>query len=257
MARFENKVVIVTGAGGGIGRAGALRFAGEGAKIVAVDLDEEGLAETVALVEALGGTAIPVNADVTKSDQVKAYVDMAVDKFGGVDVLFNNAGIEGAVARVDEYPEEVFDKVLEVNVKGVWLGMLHASAAMKKRGGGAIVNTASGAGLRGTPTLLAYGASKHAVVGMTKTAGFELASDNIRVNAVCPGVIDTRMMRSIEEGAVPGKPEVFRDAANQRVPQGRYGTPEEVAALVAFLASDDASYITGSTHVIDGGLQAS
>ena len=134
--------------------------------------------------------------------------------------------------------------------------MKHVVPAMKARGGGVIVNTSSGAGLRGTPNLLAYGASKHAVVGMTRTGGYELGPSNIRVNAICPGVIDTRMMNSIEAGAVPDNPKAYRDAINQQVPQGRYGTPDEVAALVAFLASDDASYINGSTHVIDGGLQS-
>lgn len=256
MARFENKVVIVTGAGGGIGRAASLRFASEGASIVAVDIDDATLAETVELLEAAGSPVLSVHADVRISAEVEGYVSAAVEKFGGVDVLFNNAGIEGVISPLDDYPEDIFDDVIAVNVKGVYLGLRHVVPAMKKRGGGAIVNSASGAGLRGTPTLIAYGASKHAVVGMTKSAGFELAEANIRVNAVCPGVIDTRMMRSIEAGTFPDSPEDYKTAINERVPQARYGTPDEVAGLVAFLASDDATYITGSTHVIDGGLQS-
>ncbi|MGI9611482.1 MAG: SDR family NAD(P)-dependent oxidoreductase [Acidimicrobiales bacterium] len=255
-ARFENKVVIVTGGAGGIGRAAAVRFAKEGASIVAVDLDEASLADTVTAVEGIGGTATAIAADVTSSSDVSGYVAAAVDAYGGVDVLFNNAGIEGVASSLESYPEDVFDQVLGVNVKGVWLGMRSVADAIRTRGGGAIVNTASIAGLTGTAGLIAYGASKHAVVGMTKTAATELAPAGIRVNAVCPAPIETRMMRSIEAGINPGDPEEVKKAVTESLPMGRYGEPEEVAALVAFLASEDASYITGGIYPVDGGRMA-
>ena len=254
--RFEEKVVIVTGAAGGIGRAAAVRFASEGATIVAVDVDEAALADTSAAVEAVGGAATVVRADVTSAEEVDGYVAAAVDAHGGVDVLFNNAGIEGVAAPLETYPEDVFDRVIGVNLKGVWLGMRAVADAIRTRGGGAIVNTASIAGLTGTAGLIAYGASKHAVVGMTKTAATELAPAGIRVNAVCPAPIETRMMRSIEAGMNPDDPEEVKKLVTESLPLGRYGEPEEVASLVAYLASDDASYITGGIYPVDGGRMA-
>lgn len=256
MDRFNEKVAIITGAAGGIGRATALRLAGEGASIAAVDLGGDALAETVAAVEEAGGRARAIAADVTSSDEVAGYVAETTDSFGRVDVLFNNAGIEGVVQPLEEYPEEVFDQVLAVNVKGVWLGMKHVADAMRQSGGGVIINTSSIAGLMGTPTLIAYGASKHAVVGMTKSAALELAPAGIRVNAVCPAPIETRMMRSIESLAMPDDPEAIKKTFSEGLPLGRYGEPEEVAALVAFLASDEATYITGGIYPIDGGRGA-
>lgn len=256
MDRFEGKVAIVTGAAGGIGRAAAIRFASEGASVVLVDRDDGQLGETVDAIGPASGGTHSVTADVTRSDEVARYVEAATSTFGGVDILFNNAGIEGVVAPLEQYPEEVFDQVLAVNLKGVWLGMRHVAEAMRLRGGGAIVNTASVAGLSGTPMLIAYGASKHAVVGMTKTAALELAPAGIRVNAVCPSPIETRMMRSIEAGISPDDPEAIKKTVTEGLPLGRYGEPVEVAALVAFLASDEAAYITGGIYPIDGGHQA-
>jgi NAD(P)-dependent dehydrogenase (short-subunit alcohol dehydrogenase family) len=254
--RFTGKVVVITGAAGGIGQAAAVRFASEGAHVVAVDVDPSQLDATMDLVKEAGSDGLPVRADVTKSEDVERYVADAVAHFGGVDYLFNNAGIEGVVSPLIDYPEEMFRKVLDVNVVGVFLGMQFAGPAMRERGGGVIVNTASVAGLGGTPNLIAYGASKHAVIGMTKSAAIELAPDGTRVNAICPSPIETRMMRSIERGMNPDDPESVHEAAATGIPLGRYGEPEEVAALVAFLCSDDAAFISGGIYPIDGGSRA-
>ncbi|MGE5597248.1 MAG: SDR family NAD(P)-dependent oxidoreductase [Hyphomicrobiales bacterium] len=254
--RFEGRVVVITGAAGGIGRAAAVRFASEGARVVAVDLPSSPLEETIDAVAKTGAEALPVGADVTRADQVQAYVKAASDRFGGIDCFFNNAGIEGVFQPLTEYPEEMFDRVLAVNLKGVWLGMKYVAPVMRARGGGAIVNTASTAGLSATPSFIAYGASKHAVVGMTKTAALELARDRIRVNAVCPAPIATRMMSALERGLNPDQPELVRQAVLASLPLGRYGEPEEVAALAAFLCSDDASFITGGIYTVDGGMRA-
>ncbi len=254
--RFEGKVVVITGAAGGIGRAAAVRFASEGAHVVAVDLPGTGLEDTIASVEAAGSDAIAVPADVSKADQVEAYAKAAKARFGGIDCFFNNAGIEGWVGPSTSYPEEVFDKVIAVNLKGVWLGMKYVVPIMRERGKGAIVNTASTAGLGGTPTIIAYGASKHAVVGMTRSAAMEFGPEGIRVNAICPSPIETRMMRSLERGINPDHPEAVHENIATQNPLRRYGEPAEVAAFVAFLCSDDASYLNGGIFPIDGGARA-
>ncbi len=254
--RFDGKVIVITGAAGGIGRATCTRFASEGAKVVAVDLPGTGLDEVVAELKASGAQALAAPADVSKSAQVQGYVEAAVAAFGGIDFFFNNAGIEGWVGPSTEYPEDIFDKVIDVNLKGVWLGMKYVVPAMRKRGGGSIVNTASTAGLGGTPNIIAYGASKHAVVGMTKSAAMEFGRDKIRVNAVCPAPIETRMMRSLERGMNPDDPQAAHATIAANIPLGRYGEPAEVAALVAFLCSEDASFINGGLYTIDGGSRA-
>ncbi len=254
--RFEGRVAVVTGAAGGIGRAAAVRLAAEGARVVAVDLPASDLEGTVRAVAGAGGEAIAVPADVTRRADHERYARKAVERFGGIDAFFNNAGIEGAVAPLADYPEDVFDRVMAVNVKGVWLGLRAVHGAMRARGGGAIVNTASTAGLGGTPHLVAYGASKHAVIGITRTAALEFARDGVRVNAICPAPIETRMMRSIERGGDPDDPESRRAAIAAGLPLRRYGEPQEVAALAAFLLSDEASFMTGAAYPIDGGAKA-
>lgn len=254
--RFEYKVVVVTGAAGGIGRATAVRFAAEGATLVLVDAAADGLNESVAAVEEARGRALAVEADVTRAGDVRRYVAAAVERFGGIDCFFNNAGILGAVSPLVDYPEDVFDRVMAVNVKGVWLGMREVAPALRARGGGAIVNTASIGGMRGTPNLVAYTASKHAVIGLTRTAAHELIRHGIRVNAVCPAPVETPMARELEHGLGGNNPAAVHERLARTIPMRRFAEPSEVAALVTFLCSPDASYINGGIYTVDGGAMA-
>jgi NAD(P)-dependent dehydrogenase (short-subunit alcohol dehydrogenase family) len=250
---FSGKVALVTGGGNGIGRAACIAFAKQGAKVVAVDPDGAAAEATAGIIRQSGGDAVADTADVTKSADVKAYVTAAIDKYGRVDCFFNNAGIEGKVSPIVDYDEAVFDAVLGVNVKGVFLGLKHVLPEMIRQGGGAIVNTASVAGLVGTPGMPAYVASKHAVIGLTKTAAGEVARQGIRVNAVCPGPVDTRMIHSLEAQLSPGDPASVNQRYQASLPTGRYSTPEEIASMVLFLCSDLASNTTGGQFVVDGG----
>jgi len=253
---FTGKVALITGGGNGIGRAASLGFAQRGAKVVVVDRDGTAAEATAGIVRQNGGEAIAVTADVTRSDEVKAYVKAAIEKFGRIDCFFNNAGIEGKLAHTAEYDEAVFDAVIGVNVKGVFLGLRHVLPEMIRQGSGAVVNTASVAGLVATPGMPAYVASKHAVIGLTKTAAGEVARQGIRVNAVCPGPVDTRMIHSLEAQISPGDPAAIGERYQAAQPTGRYTTAEEIANMVLFLCSDLAANTTGGQFVVDGGRTA-
>ncbi len=251
---FGGKVAVVTGGGNGIGRAVSLGFARHGAKVVVVDRDAEA-GEAVAAEIAKGG-AVFRRADVTRSADVQAYVQAALDAFGAIDCFHNNAGIEGRVAPTAEYEEAIFDAVMGVNVKGVFLGLRHVLPVMIRQGRGAVVNTASVAGLVGTVGMPAYVASKHAVIGLTKVAAGEVGPLGIRVNAICPGPIATRMVRDIARQVSPNNPEGVEERYAASIPLRRYGTAEEVANLVLFLCSDLAGNVTGAQYVVDGGRTA-
>jgi 3alpha(or 20beta)-hydroxysteroid dehydrogenase len=256
MGRFTGKAVVVTGAGGGIGRATAARLAAEGASLLLVDRAADALAETRDVIDRTGVPCAAVEADVTRAADVQRYVEAARDRFGGIDALFNNAGVLGAVAPLTEYPEAEFDRVMAVNVKGVWLGLRAVAPVMAGRGGGAIVNTAYIAGLRGSPNLIAYTASKHAVIGLTRSAAIELARRGIRVNAVCPAPIETPMARELERGFGADRAARTRERLSAAIPLRRFGEADEVAALVVFLLGPDASYVSGGIYTVDGGAMA-
>ena len=253
---FTGKVALVTGGGAGIGRAACAAFAKHGAKVVVVDRDGAAAEATAGIVRQAGGEAIAVTADVTKSADVKAYVKATLDKFGRIDCFFNNAGIEGKVAHTADYDEAVFDQVISVNVKGVFLGLRHVLPEMIRQKSGAVVNTASVAGLTATPGMPAYVASKHAVLGLTKASAGEVARQGIRINAVCPGPVDTRMIHSLEQQLMPGDPATVQAKYQAALPTGRYSTAEEIANMVLFLCSDLASNTTGGQFVVDGGRSA-
>jgi NAD(P)-dependent dehydrogenase (short-subunit alcohol dehydrogenase family) len=253
---FKGKVALVTGGGNGIGRAVSAGFAKNGAKVVVVDRDASGAEGTAGVIRQQGGEAISVIADVTRSTDVQAYVKAALDAFGAIDCFHNNAGIEGTLAPTAEYDEAMFDQVMSVNVKGVFLGLRHVLPVMLRQQRGTVVNTASVAGLVATPGMPAYVASKHAVIGLTKAAAGEVARAGIRVNAVCPGPIDTRMIRSLEAMLNPSDPGAVSQRYQSAIPLGRYGTAEEIANTVLFLCSDLASNITGGQYVVDGGRTA-
>ena len=250
---FNGKVALITGGGGGIGRATCLAFAAGGARVIVVDHDPTLGEDTASAVHAAGGEARFVQADVTKSADVQGYVKAAVAAFGRIDCFFNNAGIEGQVVPIQEYDEDVFDQVIAVNLKGVFLGLRHVLPVMLKQGGGTVVNTASVAGLFGGPGMPAYVASKHAVLGLTKVASADVAGHGIRVNAVCPGPVETRMMRSLEAQRNPNDPGAIAEAMRAGMPTGRYTLPEEVANMVLFLCSELSGNVTGTQFVIDGG----
>jgi len=244
-------VALVTGGAAGIGRATALAFAAEGLQVVVSDLDAVGGEGTVELIRAAGGEAIFVRCDVSRDEQVVALMATIQEQYGRLDYAFNNAGIEIEKGKLNEGSEAEFDAIMGVNVKGVWLCMKHELPLLLAQGGGVIVNTASVAGLGAAPKMSIYSASKHAVIGLTKSAAIEYAKKKIRVNAICPAVIDTDMFRRAYE-ADPKKGE-FAAAMH---PVGRIGKVEEVAAAVLYLCSDAAAFTTGQALAIDGGVTA-
>lgn len=249
---FANKVVVITGGSGGIGSATAKIFAENGAKLVLVGTSKEKTEKKAKELGLKEEDYLALTADVSKEEDVKAYVDATMDKFGRIDVFFNNAGIEGKVANTVDISSDNMKKVYGVNLIGIHYGLKHVLNVMLKQKSGSIINTASLAGLRGFPGMGAYVASKHAVVGLTRAVALEVAQDGVRINAICPAPVDTRMMADIEKEMGEGSRELFEKG----VPMNRYGKPKEIGQLVYFLASDNAAFITGGIYTIDGGQSA-
>ena len=248
---LDGKSALITGGGGGIGRATALIFAREGARLAVADAAGDAAAETVALVNKAGGQAIALSGDVTDTTAVKAMVDATISAYGRVDCAFNNAGIEQALAYTAEIPDEAFERILRVNLGGVFYCMKYQIPIMLKNGGGSIVNTSSGAGVVGIRGQGAYCASKHGVIGLTKSAALEYGKDGVRINAVCPGIIDTPMIGRFTQGT-----EENRKRMIAQEPIGRLGRPEEIANTVLWLCSDVAGFAIGHAVVVDGGQTA-
>src|SRR4051812_15170632 len=248
-ANFSGKVAFVTGAASGIGRAAALAFAREGASVVVADVSEQDNRETARLIEEQGGRALAVHCDVTRAEDVKAALDKTVKAFGRLDFAFNNAGVEQKkLAPTAELDEEEWDRILNIDLRAVFLCMKHEIPLILEQGGGAIVNTSSGAGVIGIRGSPAYTAAKHGVIGLTRAAALDYAARNLRINAVCPGHIDTPMMGRFTGGTDEGRAKVIAEE-----PAGRMGKPEEIAAAVVWLCSDSAAFMVGHAMVIDGG----
>jgi NAD(P)-dependent dehydrogenase (short-subunit alcohol dehydrogenase family) len=254
-AGLEGRVAIITGAARGIGLAAVERLAADGADIVAFDLPGSPLGDAVKVAESVGRRAVAYEGDVSQAEAWQGVIDAAKTAFGRIDILFNNAGISGALAGPLDYPDDAFDRIMAINVKGVFLGMKYVGNAMKETGGN-IVNTSSISGFGGGGKIIGYNASKHAVNGMTKTAAVHFAPFGIRVNAVCPSPTDTDMVDQMAETVAPDDPEMFKKAFVSSNPLGRICQPEEIAAVVSFLVSDDASYVNGALVPVDGGVLA-
>lgn len=252
LGSLENKVALVTGGGSGIGRATSLAFSREGAKVVVAEINSEAGEETVSAIKESGGESIFVHVDVASATGVQKMISRVVETYGRLDCAHNNAGIEGDfTARLHEYTEETWDRLIGINLKGVWLCLKYEIQHMLEAGGGSIVNTASVAGLVGSRNLSAYVASKHGVVGLTKAAALEYAQEGIRINAVCPGIIDTPMVQRLLTGR-----EGYERSISTRQPIGRLGRPQEIAEAVIWLSSDAASFVTGHAMAVDGAMTA-
>jgi NAD(P)-dependent dehydrogenase (short-subunit alcohol dehydrogenase family) len=246
--RFMGKVAFVTGAGSGIGRATALAFAREGASVTIADISEQGLQEAARIIENLGGKALAVKCDVTRGEDVKSALERTLSTFGRLDAAFNNAGSEQKVTKLSDLAEEEWDRIIRVNLRSVFLCMKYQIQLMLKHGGGAIVNTSSGAGVLAIQGQSSYCAAKFGVTTISKIAALENAKENIRVNAICPGMIDTPMIARFT-----GDTEEGRALVISKEPVGRMGKPEEIAAAVLWLCSEDAGFVTGHAMVVDGG----
>lgn len=243
--RFTGKVAFITGAAGGIGRAAAIAFAAEGARLAILDRTEDALKETEAAVKDAGGEVLAIACDVSSPEQVEATVKQVVERFGQLDIAFNNAGVENKAAPLHEIELEEWDRILGINLRGTFICMKHEIAQMVRQGGGVVVNTSSGAGIRGVAGGASYAASKHAIIGMTRSAALDYAKWNIRVNAVLPGNIQTPMMDRFTDGDI--------QKAIDLEPVGQLGKPEEIAETVLWMASDLGGFVTGSAIVVDGG----
>ncbi|MCZ6642244.1 MAG: glucose 1-dehydrogenase [Gammaproteobacteria bacterium] len=254
MDRLAGKVAVITGGGGGIGRAAGELFATEGAEVLLVDIDATALEQAVQ--ETASNRVSYFVADVTSAEDNRAMIACAQERYGGVDIFLANAGIEGDVTPIVDYDESRFDQVMAVNVKGVFLGLQASIPALVARGGGSIIITSSVAGVSGGPGVAPYVTSKHAVIGMMRSAAKECAAENIRVNTVNPSPVETAMMRRLEEGFAPGAASRVKAAMESRIPLQRYAEPLDIAKVMLFLASDDSAWVTGSVYMADGGNTA-
>lgn len=253
MEELSGKSVLITGGGGGIGLAAARSFAKRGAKVALVDISAETGEAAVADLRASGHEAVFFRADVSRSEDVQAYVRDTVEAFGGIDVFINNAGWEGRVTPLVDYDEETFDRVIAINLKGVFLGLKHVLAQMYRQGSGSVINVSSLAGHVGSPGIIAYTASKHAVLGMTKTAALEAAKHGVRVNAVSPGAVDTQMLSNLADAQVGTDHQTAMQNYANAAANGRMATPQDIANVMLFLASDLSSHIAGQSFRVDGG----